>query len=105
MSEKIKVQLDEDFKKITEKYLANVAGQARAIEGLADQGNFEEILKQTHQLSGSGSSYGFDFITEIANRIDLAAKGRTPASLKSHLLELVDYLDRLEVSFVPEDNL
>lgn len=99
------VRIEDYYKEITEQYLKNIAVQAMEISELLEKRHFEEILKQTHQMKGSGSSFGFHVISEIATQIDQAAEDRNSSPIPSLLQNLQDYLDHVRVEYVPEDEL
>ncbi len=105
MPDKITVLIDEDYKDITENYLRNVAKQVETIEQYLTNVDFNAILVETHQMAGSGQSYGFEKITEIARRMDEAAKNKETDIIRPCLQELSHYLDHLHLEFVPEDEL
>ncbi|HCL55480.1 MAG TPA: hypothetical protein DHW82_00505 [Spirochaetia bacterium] len=63
---------------IRKEYLINILEQGEKIKTLFLDGNIQnhlpEIRTFAHQISGSGSSYGFEFITEAGRSISSGVK-------------------------------
>jgi histidine phosphotransfer protein HptB len=105
MTEKIIVRVDQDLKAIVSKYLDV---QRREITGftslLADQ-RFEEIRKAAHKIKGSGATFGFNYLTEAATRIEKEARNGNAEPIEELSCKLIEYLDHIELEFVPEEEL
>ncbi len=82
------------YKEETQKNLQNLM---QAIENK----DYEQIRSMSHKIKGSGGSYGFKRITELAKQIeDLAKTNSSIESIKKVYFELKDYFDNLEIIFV-----
>jgi hypothetical protein len=50
-----------------------------------------------HQLKGSGAGYGFPEITRVGAAIEVAAMADNENEIRSQILALAIYLDRVEI--------
>jgi hypothetical protein len=50
-----------------------------------------------HQFKGSGKSYGFPEITRTGAAVELAATAANEDEIRSQILALATYLDRVEI--------
>ncbi|HOJ50542.1 MAG TPA: hypothetical protein PKW55_07015 [Spirochaetota bacterium] len=80
----------DDIKELRIQYLRSVIDEiVENINSIDDKVNYEKIRDFSHRIKGSGSSYGFDFITEKAILISEMAKAfKTPEDIKKILLSL-----------------
>ena len=95
----ITVPIDSSLKELTEKYLANRLRDMAAIRVALAQYNFETIRAIGHNIKGTGSGYGFDFISKIGDELEQAALRADVATITSLTSELTDYIKRLKVVF------
>jgi HPt (histidine-containing phosphotransfer) domain-containing protein len=103
MTEKIKVNIDEDFEGIVEPYLDNIRDDIMTIGEHLDKSDFQNIQLITHQIIGSGRSFGFEFISDSGEIMDMAAKTEDGHKIRKTLRDLAEYLDTVEIHFVPVD--
>ena len=69
-------------------YLRSLAQRLQALHNAAAARDFKVILAHAHQLKGSGRSYGFPEISDIAARIEEAGQAHQGSVLESLLVEL-----------------
>ncbi len=105
MTEKIQVKVDQDFEDIVGPYLDNVRSDIRKMRGYLNDSDFQNIQEITHQIKGSGRSYGFGFITECGELLEQAANAKDRAEFSRGLSDLEAYLNKVEILFVSEDEL
>ncbi len=103
MTERIKVNVDEDFEGIVEPYLDNIRNDVVTIGNHLDKSEYENILLIAHQIKGSGRSFGFDFISDCGELLDMAARTEDGGKIRTGLKDLAEYLDKVEINFVPID--
>ena len=100
---KIKIKVDEDLRELLPGYLRSRRDELARISALLEAGDFDSLWTIGHKLHGSGGGFGLDFITETGARMEKAAKARDKAALKAQAAELKDFLDSVEIEFVPMD--
>ncbi|MCX6601449.1 MAG: Hpt domain-containing protein [bacterium] len=69
-------------------YLRSLSQRLQALRNAAAVRDFKLVLMHAHQLKGSGSSYGFAEISDIAARIEEAGQAHQGSVLESLLVEL-----------------
>lgn len=99
MLEKITVRIDRDLEEIVPGYLDNRRRDLLLLPEALTQENFDDVRVMGHRMKGSGAGYGFDGITEIGRAIEEAAKVRDAGAVRSAVVELASYLDRVEVTY------
>ena len=50
-------------------------------------------------MKGSGGGYGFNDLTSIGRAIEKAAKNRDKESVRKSIIDLTDFLEKLEVIY------
>jgi histidine phosphotransfer protein HptB len=102
MSDKtiIRVVADPDLADLIPMYVRRRhADLAKTREALAAS-DLETIRIVGHSMKGSGGGYGFDGISEIGARLEIAGNESDASAASEAIAELADYLDRLEVVYV-----
>ncbi|HEY1760165.1 MAG TPA: response regulator [Bryobacteraceae bacterium] len=99
---KIRITPPKDVEDLVPSYLANVRRDLDRILADVDSKNCESAGRVAHQLKGSGEGYGFPEITRTGAAVELAALEANEAEIRSHILALAAYLDRVEI--VAENN-
>ncbi len=97
LSGKIRITPPEGIEGLVPKYLENVR---RGIDEILAQGasqDCERARRLGHQFKGSGTGYGFPEITRTGTAVELAAKASDPDRIRSQILALSSYLDRVEI--------
>ncbi len=87
----------EDLDLTSAKYLSNVRRDMDLILASRDSKDCEVARRLGHQLKGSGEGYGFPEITRTGAAVELAAKAANEDEIRSQILALAAYLDRVEV--------
>ncbi|PKK90723.1 MAG: hypothetical protein CVV64_07540 [Candidatus Wallbacteria bacterium HGW-Wallbacteria-1] len=68
-----------------------------------ESGDFEVIQRLGHSMKGSGSSYGFERLTELGYIIEQAARTKDTRTLVRTFLKVKDFLDTVRYEKAPED--
>lgn len=98
--EPIEVVVDRNLQDLVPLFLAQrKADQAAMVKALAVE-DFLALRKVGHGMAGSGSSYGFDALTDLGERIVVAARAVDLPALVKLKLQFDDYMARLVVKFV-----
>ncbi len=97
--DRIQVEIDPDLEELIPGYLNNRRKDVEAIQQALKSSDFETIQRTGHTMKGSGSGYGFDFISAIGMTLEESAKERASQRIETSVNELVNYLDRVEVVY------
>jgi HPt (histidine-containing phosphotransfer) domain-containing protein len=96
----ITVEVNSEVQSIVPEFLENRKKDCLLINSLLERNSFSEIRSLGHRMKGSGGSYGFDDISEIGEVIEEAALGGDKKNIRSAVLRLEDYLERVAVVYV-----
>jgi HPt (histidine-containing phosphotransfer) domain-containing protein len=77
-------------------YLRKRREDVAAIREALEAGEMSAALTRGHKMKGTGTSYGFEPITSIGQRLEEAAKIEDATACDAAVQELADYLERLE---------
>lgn len=102
--EKIIIQVDEDLSGLIPAYLKNQRAAVEKMRTALDARDYETIRVTGHGMKGTGAGYGFEEISEIGSQLERAAKGKDAKGVPPLILRLADYLARIEVEFIPEED-
>ena len=98
-SEKIQVRVDPDLQDLIPGYLENRGKDLLVYQQALEKGDFESIGVLGHSMKGSGGGYGFNDLTSIGRAIEKAAKNRDKESVRKSIIDLTDFLEKLEVIY------
>ncbi len=83
------------FSELRRHYIAQVPAKISAIQDVIENGDLESIESLAHKLRGSGRSYGFSEITDIAAEIEFACRDRRIHEVQQLLIRLKNILTEL----------
>ncbi|HUJ86996.1 MAG TPA: Hpt domain-containing protein [Burkholderiales bacterium] len=96
MSEKeIVVTVDPGLADLVPTFLANCRAHARKLRAAAATGDLAAAASVGHNLTGSGTSYGFERVSDLGREIERSAKGGDARALDDLARQLDDYLTRV----------
>jgi HPt (histidine-containing phosphotransfer) domain-containing protein len=99
MTGKITVSIARDYEDLIPGFLANRGRDLQRMLAALETGDFDGIRFSGHGLKGLGSTYGFDAISDLGERIEDAALAEDAGAINRLLSEFRDYLERLQVVF------
>lgn len=98
-SQKIIVHIDEDIKEIVPEFLENIHKNIKSISSSLSKEDYKSIEIIGHKMKGSGSGYGFDYITDLGSSLEKAAKDKSNIIIQRDLAELAAYLEKVEIVY------
>jgi HPt (histidine-containing phosphotransfer) domain-containing protein len=98
--EKIVVNVDSDIEDLIPGFLENRQQDVKSIYDALDKEDYETIRILGHSMKGAGGGYGFDEITDIGRSIEGSAEGKNQEEVKKWVINLSNYLDRVEIVYV-----
>ena len=90
------IRLDAEMQAIVPKYLGNRARDCDAIREQAANGAFIDAKRLGHNMKGTGGGYGFEDISRLGARIEVAAAAGAAEELLALADELARYLARVK---------
>lgn len=98
--EKIVVNVDSDIEDLIPGFLENRQKDVKSIYDALEKEDYETIRILGHSMKGAGGGYGFDEITDIGRSIEESAEGKNQEEVKKWVINLSNYLDRVEIVYV-----
>ncbi len=98
--EKIIVNVDSTIKDLIPGFLENRQEDIKSIYDALKKEDYETIRILGHSMKGAGGGYGFDEITDIGRLIEESAEGKNQEEIKKWVIDLTNYLDRVEIVYV-----
>lgn len=98
--EKIVVNVDSDIEDLIPGFLENRHEDVKSIYDALEKEDYETIRILGHSMKGAGGGYGFDEITDIGRSIEESAEGKNQEEVKKWVINLSNYLDRVEIVYV-----
>ncbi|MEO5358400.1 MAG: Hpt domain-containing protein [Nitrospirae bacterium YQR-1] len=99
------VEVEEDLMDLIPRYMQHRRKDVKAIYKGLEEGDFEAIRGMGHSMKGSGGGFGFDEITEIGDRMEVAAKEGKADVIEKLTHELSNYLDRVRIVSIPNNDI
>ncbi len=98
--EKIVVNVDSDIEDLIPGFLENRQEDVKSIYDALEKEDYETIRILGHSMKGAGGGYGFEEITDIGRSIEESAEGKNQEEVKKWVINLSNYLDRVEIVYV-----
>ena len=98
--EKIVVNVDSDIEDLIPGFLENRQEDVKSIYDALEKEDYETIRILGHSMKGAGGGYGFDEITDIGRSIEESAEDKNQEEVKKWVINLSNYLDRVEIVYV-----
>jgi cell fate (sporulation/competence/biofilm development) regulator YlbF (YheA/YmcA/DUF963 family) len=99
----IEVLVDIDLEEFIPKYLQNKYDDMQKIHEHIDKKEFADLRKIGHNFQGTGTSYGFDFVSECGKNLRNAAISEDIEELKKILNRLEDYFKNIKIKYIHVD--
>jgi HPt (histidine-containing phosphotransfer) domain-containing protein len=104
MADRVIVEVDGDLSDLIPGFLTRKrADMATILEAIARR-DYAEVSRIAHRIAGEGGSYGFPLITETGRLLEQAATARDDSKLTMLARQLLGYMDRLEIVFLPSSD-
>lgn len=97
------IKVDADLAGLIPAYLQNRRDDLARIPVLLEAGDLDALRVIGHKMRGSGGGFGLDFLTEVGTRMETSAKAGDKAALAAQAAELKDFLESVEIQFVPAE--
>lgn len=95
--ETITIDMPQGLENIMHAYLAWRREEVPELIALLAASDFERLAKLSHNIKGTGTSYGLPDLSRIGADLELAAKQRDAAAAGAQLTQLDYYLQHLRI--------
>ncbi|MEP6716098.1 MAG: response regulator [Terriglobia bacterium] len=93
----IQVQVLPGLEDIVPGYLEARRAELPEMAHLLAASAFDRLARLSHNIKGTGGSYGFPELTRLGAALEMSAKRPDPGALSLHLNELKDYLGQIQL--------
>ena len=98
-SEKIRIRVDPVLQELIPGYLENRGKDLLVYQQALENENFDTIGILGHSMKGSGGGYRFNDLSSIGRAIEKAAMNKDKESIRQSIIDLEEFLKRLEVVY------
>lgn len=98
--DKVIIEADPDLEPLMTGFLRNRQYDITTIKAALVQNDFETVARTAHTMKGVGAGYGFDFITEVGDQLEQAAKASQAEPIAVYLRALEKFLEQVEIIYV-----
>ena len=103
MNKKIIVNVDQGLAEFIPGYLKDISQWTKNILEAVDESDFDTVRTLSHKMIGTGSGYGFDFITDAGKQSNKAAHSSDSASVREWIHKLENYLSHIEINYIKDE--
>lgn len=93
----ILVEMMDGIEEIVPAFLAAQKEEAAALPEILASDELDRIRRFAHNLKGTGSAFGFPWLTEIGIAMERSAREGNRDELGGQIKSLIDYLGRVRV--------
>ncbi|MFQ6115286.1 MAG: Hpt domain-containing protein [bacterium] len=90
--------MQKELDKLKVSFVTNLAERHAVLLRALQSQNFREMEFIGHNLKGSGSSYGFDEISQLGKEIEIASKTQNLEKLEELIHRLDEFLKQRDVA-------
>ena len=91
------VQIEADIFELVERFLVAKKKEVECLAAAIDAKDFEAIELFAHRIKGVGKMYGFPAVTDIGQRLEIAAKEKNHTNAKAELAAMYLYLCEVKI--------
>ena len=94
-----RVKIDPELKELVPSYLERICSQNLVLEEASKCGNFSFIESYAHKLKGIASSYGFPYLSELGQELEVKSQMKMEQEVRDIVLKLIDYVTKVVVTY------
>ncbi len=91
------VQIEADIFELVERFLVAKKKEVESLREAVAAKDFEAIELFAHRIKGVGKMYGFPIVTDIGQRLEVAAKEKNKNNAKTELAAMYLYLCEVKI--------
>ncbi len=93
----VMIEMPSGLENIVPWYLARRRKEVSEMMALLSASDFGRLAQLSHDLKGTGNSYGFSELTRLGAALEQAAKQADRGTLREQVTELGNYLNRVQL--------
>ncbi len=99
--ERVTVTPPVGFEDLSRDYLTRRKEGMTLLRGMLERGDYDRIRRAAHDVKGTGTSYGFAVLTDVARLLERAAAAQDLARMERALSSMDTYLQSVEIATGP----
>ncbi|OOM77751.1 hypothetical protein CLPUN_21860 [Clostridium puniceum] len=96
------VNVSSELKDLLPNFLKNRAIEINSLKEATITSNFETIKFLSHSLKGTAGGYGFDYMSLLAKKIELATMNKSLEEIEALIFELEYHFNNMKIIYVEE---
>ena len=93
------IVVDSDLRALVPQFLRNKRADIADTIGALERNDYDTAARVGHQLKGEGAAFGFDEVTAMGAKLELAATSADQSAALRWARALAEFLDHVEVKF------
>jgi HPt (histidine-containing phosphotransfer) domain-containing protein len=94
------IRVDAELEPLVPRFLEKRRAEADVLRQAIEHGDLETVQALGHALKGTAGGYGFDYLTELGDRLERAAASGDAGEAGAIVAEIRSHLSRLRVVYV-----
>ncbi len=99
----IVVEIDNTLEDLIPDFLKSIEGYIETLDGSIPVDDYEQMRQTGHSLRGSGSGYGFNFISEVGKNIEQFAIDKNIEGISKWTEKLRKYMGSIKIKYVNKE--
>lgn len=97
---KTKVSIDADLQDLIPQFIENRKKDIEVLERLVENNDLTAIANLSHKIKGAAAGYGFHHLSELASKMEAAAKSLNSTPLADLVQEMKLHFLNIEIQYV-----
>jgi PAS domain S-box-containing protein len=93
------VYVDPEMQELIPFLMDSIRKDIDLMRGALEQGDFATVRRLGHSHKGFGSTYGFDYVSQVGLAIQCAAEAKNKSELEGLIRDLAKYMDEVRVVY------
>jgi CheY-like chemotaxis protein len=93
----VHIEIPEGFEQLSPRYLASRQKELPLLRELLDRSDFDTLRRLSHNMKGTGTSYGFPDISRLGAALEQAAKAGNESDFAQQITKLAAYIEAANV--------
>ncbi len=89
----VRIEIPEGFEDLSPRYLASRQQELPLLRELLDRSDFDTLRRLSHNMKGTGTSYGFPDISRLGAALEQAAKAGNAGDSSQYITNLATYVE------------
>lgn len=97
---KVKVEIDADLQDLIPQFVENRKKDIETLEQLVEKNDLAAVAQLAHKIKGAAAGYGFNELSNLAARMETAAKANDSTPLKDLVKQMRVHFLNIDIRYV-----